>query len=799
MRSSPRRALVLVPVLAALALAGSGRGPSGQEGSGPAAGGGPRGGGPDGAGRAWEDKLDPFLRQAALGTSRRTGRFSEAVPAGSEAALAALPLFVRIDRSGPEPALLVKARIDDGGDPEVRGRLERMLADLGAEVRGRAGAIASLRVPAGSLAGVAAIPQVAWLKAARSYRTQNDVATGSSNVASDAASAGFGTKGAGVIVAIIDTGIDWKNPDFRKADGTTRLLGIWDQTIADPLHPPPSGFTFGAFYARADIDAALASGGALATRDGFGHGSHVAGSAAGNGLLTGGGVPAGTFAGVAPEADLLVVRVFDDAGSFCAACDLTAAMDFVSRVAAARGEPWSANMSLGSDLGAHDGTDPDELAIDELVGPGRPGAQLAIAAGNSGARRMHWEGTLSPGAVVSNTFPVSYTPLAGAENDFIWLDLWYDGGDRATFEIETPPPAGQTTGSVVSAAYGAASGIVCTSAGAISVDATNAPDPVNADNEVFVQIWDSGGCSPVVAPQTGTWTLRIRTTSVAGTGGPFDLWSAAVLGGAATGVTLATSTLDESVSIPGTSRHAITAAAYVGKSQWQNAGGRTSSPGTSAPLGAASSFSGIGPTRDGRTKPDVAAPGEWVGSTLAGSLLPNMTGTFSERDGQHGDLRGTSMAAPMVAGVSALALALNPALDGPQVKASIERSALADSFTGATPNTRYGYGKLRAPGAASQAVSIVTDLAATAAGYTATRSPFTDGYDVYRGGIPGLSATNYGACFAKGLPSPDFGDAAIPSPGQAYFYLVVGTVGGVEGILGTDSDGRVRPNNFPCL
>ena len=794
MPPAPYRRATLVPVLAVLALLGSGRGPSGQE-----------GGVGDPSGGEGARKLNPFLRLAAAGTSLRQDRFAEAIPGRSPRALGALPSFVRVDRRGPEPALLVKARLEDGGRTDGgasrRDSLERRLAGMGVQVRGRAGEIATLLVPVPALEAVASLPEVAWLKAAHPYRTQNEIATNSANVAADAASQIFGTKGAGVIVAVIDTGIDWKNPDFRKSDGTTRVAGIWDQTISDALHPPPAGFAFGAFYSRADIDAALAASGSLATRDGYGHGTHVAGSAAGNGRLTGGSVPAGTFAGVAPEADLLVVRVFDDVGSFCFDCDLTAAMQFVRQFAAAQGRPWVANMSLGSDLGAHDGSDPDEMAIDQMIGPGRPGAQISIAAGNSAGRRLHWSGTLAPGAVLSDTFNVAgYTPAAGPDDDFIWFDIWYKGADRATVEIETPPPAGQTTGTVVSAAYGSSSGIVCTTAGAISIDATNGPDPANGDNEVFVQIWDSGSCAPVVAPQLGTWTIRLRVVSTGGAGGSFDLWDQSELGGFAGSVPLAAASASGTVSVPGTSRNALTAGAYVSKTQWVNSSGGTSNPGATNVAGGLSSFSGLGPTRDGRTKPDVAAPGEWVGSTLAGSFLPNASGTFSERDGQHGNLRGTSMATPQVAGVAALVLAMNPALDGALVRAAIWRSALADSFTGTTPNMRYGYGKARAPGAMNEAVAIVTDLTATSSdSFTATANPFVSGYDVYRGTIPGLSAVNYGTCFAQGLPSPGFSDPALPSAGEAFFYLVVGAPVGTEGTLGTDSSGRVRPNNFPCL
>jgi subtilisin family serine protease len=309
---------------------------------------------------------------------------------------------LQFDAESDEPTLYVKARIDEDslGPAGLAPRLRRRLGEIGVEVRGRVGSIASLKVPAPALPDLASMRDIVWLKAARSYRLWNEVSTGPTHTDSDAANLAFGT-GAGVIVAILDSGIDWKHADFRNADGTTRILAIWDQTITDASHPPPAGFTFGAFYSRTDIDAALGSSPDLMTDDGYGHGTHVAGSAAGNGLGTGNGVPAGTFAGVAPGADLLIVRLFDDQGGFCLECDLTAGVQFIQGIAAAEGKPWVGNMSLGADFGAHDGTDPDELAIDAAVGPGRSGAQLAIAAGNSGNSRLHWQGTL----VSSGTAP----------------------------------------------------------------------------------------------------------------------------------------------------------------------------------------------------------------------------------------------------------------------------------------------------------------------------------------------------------------------------------------------------------
>ncbi len=743
---------------------------------------------------AWLSRLDPHLRRIAIGTTRGEGRFRAPVAARSRDVLRTLSRRIQADAAGPEATIRIRARFAHAAlSPEgLRAPVARALEEIGAGVRGRVDDIVSLSVPVSSLERLAGHPSVVWLKAAHTYHLLNDVSTAAAQVASDEVNAGLGVDGSGVIVAVVDTGIDWTNPDFRNADGTTRILGIWDQTLTDPGHGPPAGFSFGAHYTRADIDAALSSGGSLMTGDGHGHGTHVAGTAAGNGRHTGQGVPAGTFAGVAPAADLLIVRVFDDAGAFCLDCDLTAGVQFVRQTAAAEGKPWVGNMSLGTDIGAHDGSDPDEIAIANAVGPGRRGAQMAIAAGNSGSRSMHWTGALVQGGSSSNGFTVSsYTPEPGAENDVIWIDFWYPGSASAEFRITTPD------GVTVSAARGNDSGIVCTADGAIIVDATNAPDPANGDNEVFVQIWDDSGCDPVAPPGAGAWTIEVAADAVAPGEDTFHLWNEATM--PPFYAPLSSFTLDNTVAVPGTARHAMAAASYVGKDRWINSSGSQTCCPRSAAVGAKSSFSGIGPARDGRLKPDLAAPGEWVGSTLAGGIGASRGTFFTERDGVHGDIRGTSMATPHVAGAAALVLSINPDLTGPEVKAALVEGARGDSFTGAVPNTRYGHGKLRADDGAMQAAAVVVDLSASGGGsFAATSSPFVDGYNVYRAAIPGLSSSNYGACFLQGLPTASFTDPDPPPPGTAFAYLAVGTFGGVEGILGVDGAGNIRPNNFPC-
>jgi subtilisin family serine protease len=744
----------------------------------------------------WAGKLGPHLKKLALGTSVSDLRGGRELRAGSQELMRALPSYLRADRDGPQPVIHVHAMLT--------GQCEQQLRALGAEIKGRVGDIASLRLPAAALADVASLHAVRWLKAAPRWRPALDESTSSNGIGVDIPQSSLGFDGSGVIVGVVDTGIDWRHDDFRKPDSTSRIISAWDQTTDDPAFSPPPGFTFGDHLNKSDFDNALATSGSLPLNDVYGHGSHVMGIAAGNGRRTGNGVPEGTFTGVAPAADLVVVKVFEGAwAGFCDQCDLIAAVQFIQQVAEAEGKPWVGNMSLGHTLGPHDGSDAVELMLDAAVGPGRAGAQMTLSAGNTGSdtRQFHWEALPAQGITETNNFDLPANDAnSDGDNDFIWMDLWYDGGDSFTISIVTPDAT------TVSASTGTDSGIVCTTAGAIQIDATNAPDPVNGDNQAFIQIWDSSSCDLVVEPIAGSWTIEVQPDVVGGSGKPFDLWNEATARGRSY-VVLTGYSLDKTINTPATGRNYLTVGSWVSEDQWINANDPATTTGpccATTAVGSRSFFSSVGPTRDGRIKPDISAPGEWIGSTISADAAPPSL-DWTERDGEHVNYRGTSMAAPHAAGVAALLFGINPDLDGAAVKAAIERAALSDSFTGILPNNQFGHGKLRGHEAVFEASAIVTDLhGGMASGFSGTDNSLMLSYNVYRGMLSALSESYYGDCWLTGLGSPGFADGEPLPAGAGFFYLVTGIyldpVGGtiLEGMLGTDSAGLVRANSYPC-
>src|SRR5882724_4896928 len=365
------------------------------------------------------------LAPAATGAAARDRRIHPSLRDASATGVSpSRAPFARSDRPG---RALVRVRTTE---PEAfRSVAER----LGADVRAIVGGIASVDADLGDLDALAAAPGVVSIKPARAYRPVLDVST--AEVGADATASAYGGTGKGVIVAVIDSGIDFRHMDFRSSDGTTRLLAAWDQTDAPGGGSGcGAGYNFGRCFSKADLDADLFGGSPASLSDGFGHGTHVAGIAAGNGLSTANGVPVGTYAGVAPEADLIIVKVFTASGFFNG--DLTTAYAWIRDRAAGFGKPFVINMSLGGDYGAHDGTDPDEISLDAILAAPATGRAAAIASGNSRGAGIHVEATASVPVPIDHPFVIpAYSPAAGSNNDEIDFDLWYEGGDNLTVSL----------------------------------------------------------------------------------------------------------------------------------------------------------------------------------------------------------------------------------------------------------------------------------------------------------------------------------------------------------------------------
>lgn len=163
--------------------------------------------------------------------------------------------------------------------------------------------------------------------------------------------------GQGVVIAVIDSGIDYANPDFQNADGTTRIRTMWDQSLIPRKgERPPEGYVIGVEFTREQINDALNQQSIInrqsivATQDISGHGTAVAGIAAGNGRASG-----GVLAGVAPESELIVVKMGNTSeDGFPRTTELMQGVDYAVRKAIEYQMPVAINISFGNTYGSHE-------------------------------------------------------------------------------------------------------------------------------------------------------------------------------------------------------------------------------------------------------------------------------------------------------------------------------------------------------------------------------------------------------------------------------------------------------------
>lgn len=502
--------------------------------------------------------------------------------------------------------------------------------------------------------------------------------------------------GRGTIVMIIDSGIDWRHLDFRDPADTsrTRILAIWDQTLtAQSGEAPPQGFNYGVEYTQAQINAALAGSTSLRTRDENGHGTHVAGTAVGNGLAfaaTTGNLANRRFTGVAPEADIIIVRA--GVGREIRGTWIDG-LQYAQNRANAAGRPIVINMSFGSVLGPHDGTDAGSVAIDALSNT--PGRICVPAAGNSGTDSLHIAGTIAAGGSATIEFQVqrtnaSFTP--GASNDGFQFELWFNNNATVTATLAAPD------GSAMFTASDGQSGTASDNTqGTISF--SNTVSAGNNHRRIFFGVVDGDTTRP---PTPGTWRLTLSNPSLPVV---FDGYRNSLSG--AYIVRLVGG--DNQQTVGGglnSARRAITVGSYATRWFWQASNGLTFGLTAADRTGNISTFSSLGPTRDGRIKPEIAAPGQMVISALSTTATnPGPPAASSIAiGGRHQVLNGTSMAAPHVTGAIALMLGVRSDLTWEQARTILQQTANADAFTGGVPNNTWGAGKLDALEAVARTV-----------------------------------------------------------------------------------------------
>ncbi|MBK8876024.1 MAG: S8 family peptidase [Bacteroidetes bacterium] len=580
----------------------------------------------------------------------------------------------------------------------VQGNVEaiREIAELnGGLFRYSHGNIATIRIPVSAISVLAASEQVGRIENPGSnYTTMND--TMRSVVQANAVHAGIspllqGYNGTGIAIGIIDTGVDLTHPDLQDTSGATRVQYLWDQRKPVAANTP-AAYGYGQEWNKTDIDAGLASSSNDA--QGFGHGTHVTGISVGDGSAN------GKNKGVAPGADIIEVA-FD----FNNVTDPTYidAVDYIFNRAAILGKPCVINASLGDYYGSHDGYDLQSQMISTLLNQ-QAGRVMVAAAGNAGSLPFH----LGYNVTTDTSFTwVRHNPAYSA----LFFQVWGDTADFKNIDYTIGADKNSTSASFrgklnyrdifYNLGVFKQDTLFSTSGNRLAIiqsfGSTQGPTYLLEIN---------------IIPDSATYQWRLMTTG----SGKLDIWKFydgtgqsgfvnTALPSAAIVPEIVYYKLPDSLStiVSGFQclDNVITVGNYGNRSNYVDINGNTYTDATVTP-GEIALNSSWGPTRDGRIKPDIAAPGGLMLSCGQLSLLtiwatqpsnaPKIAqGGFHFRDG------GTSSSSPVVAGIAALYLQQNPTATAMQVKNAIINCAVQDNFTGFNlPDVTWGYGKANA-------------------------------------------------------------------------------------------------------
>jgi subtilisin family serine protease len=446
--------------------------------------------------------------------------------------------------------------------------------------------------------------------------------------------------GKGVLIGIVDTGID---SNHRAFEG--RIVRIWDQTLTGSGVPEGGyGQELSGLQLSKSVDA-------------HGHGTHVAGIAAGEDSALG---------GIAPEAAIAVVKTdFNDA-------HISDGIRYLTRLGQDLGLPVVINLSLGGHNNAHDGSDPLSLKIDSVSGAGRI---VCCAAGNEGNDDIHGQVMVSAGSETNLRFKVPANAVTGA-----MLTGWYIGTNALEVAIQTPGGFFTPFQPVTQPGQRFTQRYTVPDA-QISI-ATPPPDPKNGDHNFRINL---GAPTAGGAVQGGGWRLLVRNPSPDSV--RLDVWTLDGLDSPE--VIFQGPAVQDSLKVgsPGSAASAITVAAFTTRIEWTDVDGNHRQVRLS--LDDISDFSSEGPLRNGTEKPDLTAPGAMIVSCLSAKSSPGRAVMLGP---EFVAMAGTSMATPFVTGIVALLLHRDPTLDPPAVKALLKAHATIPNQAAGSFHPKWGHG-----------------------------------------------------------------------------------------------------------
>lgn len=484
-----------------------------------------------------------------------------------------------------------------------------------------------------------------------------------------------GLTGDGVIIGILDSGVNYEHRSLRKPNGNTRIKWIWDKTLtagtgesapgAFPNVASPSGVE----YSESDINNALGqekpldhvrhtdawAGSSPVSR----HGTHVIGIAAGNGLQDDRCTDPYKYVGVAPEADIIVVKI-------ATALDIIEGLRYILHKAGSTPAVINHSGYVGH-IGPHDGTTSFETTLDGILN-GLVGKIYVKSSGNNADNKWHAKKTVQGNSTLELAFHVQ-----AEDKETHIIDIWYPNAGRLNVSVK---PEGDTYKGPVNAGAGNQNFSIYDGTGLSINSALN--NPLNNDNQVLITLNPNGSGRQ---NRSGEWKIKLENT----TADPVTVhcW----MEGNKRSPYFDKDDADVffTLSNPANAHNLITVGSYAVRGLFVK--------------DELSDFSSRGPTRDSRSKPDITAPGETIVSSRG--TQPGCCDKFWCWccNIYHDSKEGTSMSAPHVTGTIALMLEKNDSLTLADVRNHLKNAARTDSETGDSPNANeWGAGKLDVKG-----------------------------------------------------------------------------------------------------